>query len=84
MKWLSLLPFVSLAIATPTPFNATLHKRGPSGSKTVIIQMFEWTWDSVAAECKNFIGPNGYGFVQGIYLFGVARSYLDANDHLIK
>ncbi|KAH7918792.1 glycoside hydrolase family 13 protein [Leucogyrophana mollusca] len=30
----------------------------------VIIQMFEWTWDSIAAECTNFIGPAGYGFVQ--------------------
>ena len=36
-----------------------------SSSKSVIIQMFEWTWDSVAAECTNFIGPAGYGFVQG-------------------
>ncbi|KAJ7093291.1 glycoside hydrolase [Mycena belliarum] len=26
--------------------------------------MFEWNWDSVAAECANFIGPAGYGFVQ--------------------
>ncbi|KAF8963276.1 glycoside hydrolase [Flammula alnicola] len=26
--------------------------------------MFEWNWDSVAAECTNFIGPAGYGFVQ--------------------
>jgi hypothetical protein len=25
----------------------------------VIIQLFEWTWDSVAAECTNFIGPAG-------------------------
>ncbi|KAH8110895.1 glycoside hydrolase family 13 protein, partial [Phellopilus nigrolimitatus] len=30
----------------------------------VIIQMFEWTWDSIAAECTDFIGPAGYGFVQ--------------------
>ena len=42
-----------------------LSARSPSDSKTVIIQMFEWDWDSVAAECKNFIGPAGYGFVQG-------------------
>lgn len=43
--------------------------------------MFEWTWDSIAAECTNFIGPAGkrilaqiethsnnilgYGYVQG-------------------
>jgi hypothetical protein len=42
-----------------------LSARAPSGSKTVIIQMFEWNWDSVAAECTDFIGPAGYGFVQG-------------------
>ena len=21
--------------------------------------MFEWTWDSIASECMNFIGPAG-------------------------
>jgi hypothetical protein len=31
----------------------------------VIAQMFEWDWDSVAAECTSFLGPAGYGFVQG-------------------
>lgn len=46
----------------------SLDARAPSGSKDVIIQMFEWTWDSVAAECTNFIGPAGYGFVQGRFL----------------
>ena len=50
------------------PLNTTndIWARAPSGNKTVIIQMFEWTWDSVAAECINFIGPAGYGFVQGV------------------
>jgi len=73
MKWQSILPLISLVLAAPQPlfpnrsFNTSeIHeKRGPSGSKTVIIQMFEWDWDSVAAECESFIGPNGYGFVQG-------------------
>lgn len=37
----------------------------PSGSKPVIVQMFEWTWNSVATECTSFLGPAGYGFVQG-------------------
>lgn len=27
--------------------------------KDVIIQMFEWSWDSIASECTNFIGPAG-------------------------
>ncbi|KAG8830401.1 hypothetical protein FRC17_004927 [Serendipita sp. 399] len=26
--------------------------------------MFQWSWDSIAAECTNFIGPAGYGYVQ--------------------
>ncbi|KAI5120070.1 hypothetical protein M0805_002632 [Coniferiporia weirii] len=26
--------------------------------------MFEWTWDSIATECTDFIGPAGYGYVQ--------------------
>jgi hypothetical protein len=36
-------------------------------AKNVIVQMFEWTWDSIAAECTNFLGPAGYGYVQGVY-----------------
>ncbi|KAJ3484790.1 hypothetical protein NLI96_g5399 [Meripilus lineatus] len=45
--------------------HASIHEsRAPSGTKNVIVQMFEWTWDSVAAECTNFLGPAGYGFVQ--------------------
>ncbi|EKM53320.1 glycoside hydrolase family 13 protein [Phanerochaete carnosa HHB-10118-sp] len=38
--------------------------RAPATSKNVIVQMFEWTWDSVAAECTDFLGPAGYGYVQ--------------------
>ncbi|KAF5363224.1 hypothetical protein D9758_008374 [Tetrapyrgos nigripes] len=32
--------------------------------RDVIIQMFQWNWDSIAAECRDFIGPAGYEFVQ--------------------
>lgn len=76
MKWQSILPLVPLVLAAPGPpshdwslnTNETHERREPSSPNTVIIQMFEWDWDSVAAECENFIGPNGYGFVQGDYL----------------
>ncbi|TFK33166.1 glycoside hydrolase [Crucibulum laeve] len=61
----SLLALLPYAVAAPTLNNSShLEGRAPSGSKSVIIQMFEWNWDSVAAECTNFIGPAGYGFVQ--------------------
>lgn len=41
-----------------------VESRASESTKNVIIQMFEWTWDSLAAECTNFIGPAGYGYVQ--------------------
>ncbi|KAG9223428.1 glycoside hydrolase family 13 protein [Pleurotus ostreatus PC15] len=56
--------FVQCAKSAPQSSLGTLADRAPSGAKLVIIQMFEWTWDSVAAECTSFIGPAGYGFVQ--------------------
>ncbi|KAF5365431.1 hypothetical protein D9758_010853 [Tetrapyrgos nigripes] len=65
---LGCLPQSGLTAPANTVHNETttgvLEARAPSGSKTVIIQMFEWTWDSIAAECTNFIGSAGYGFVQ--------------------
>lgn len=40
-------------------------RRSLASQPVVIAQMFEWTWDSVAAECVDFLGPAGYGSVQG-------------------
>lgn len=62
---LILAGLASLASAYPAPPTDGLAARAPTAAKNVIVQMFEWTWDSVAAECTNFLGPNGYGFVQG-------------------
>ena len=65
------LPFVlasvsGLAAGIAIPGNdGALQARDTGSSKAVIVQMFEWSWDSVAAECTNFLGPAGYGFVQG-------------------
>jgi alpha-amylase len=30
----------------------------------VIVQMFDWPWTSIATECTNVLGPDGYGAVQ--------------------
>ncbi|QRW07284.1 alpha-amylase [Ceratobasidium sp. AG-Ba] len=43
---------------------AQQHLSAPTTPKKVIVQMFQWTWDSIAAECTNFLGPAGYGYVQ--------------------
>ena len=42
----------------------------------VIAQMFEWNWDSVAAECTSFLGPAGYGYVQGEHLKPLICSFV--------
>ncbi|KIP11288.1 carbohydrate-binding module family 20 protein [Phlebiopsis gigantea 11061_1 CR5-6] len=61
---LALAGLVSFAVAIPAPNLYALDRRTPTAAKNVIVQMFEWTWDSIAAECTAFLGPNGYGFVQ--------------------
>ncbi|KIY70325.1 carbohydrate-binding module family 20 protein [Cylindrobasidium torrendii FP15055 ss-10] len=54
-----LLLYLPLILAAPA-----ILERAPSAQNKVIIQMFEWTWDSIASECTDFIGPAGYGYVQ--------------------
>lgn len=58
LSLVSVLSLVALAHARPHAARSAFE------SKAVIAQMFEWTWDSVAAECIGFLGPVGYGFVQ--------------------
>lgn len=62
---LALAGLVSLSSAIPAPRTSAHGARAPTAAKNVIVQMFEWDWDSIAAECTDFLGPNGYGFVQG-------------------
>jgi alpha-amylase len=35
-----------------------------TGGRTVVASLFEWNWTSVASECRDFLGPRGYGYVQ--------------------
>ncbi|KAJ3714432.1 glycoside hydrolase [Lentinula raphanica] len=62
----ALVLLTSFASGVPhePPQAKTLNARATVGSKSVIVQMFEWTWDSIAAECTAFLGPAGYGYVQ--------------------
>jgi hypothetical protein len=65
LSFLGIIPYaLSSPVFSESAIDHGLQSRAPSGSKSVIIQMFEWTWDSIAAECTDFIGPAGYGFVQ--------------------
>ncbi|MDM7832201.1 carbohydrate-binding module family 20 domain-containing protein [Cellulomonas edaphi] len=36
----------------------------PSGPRTTAVNLFQWTWNSIARECTDVLGPAGYGWVQ--------------------
>ncbi|KAG9011908.1 hypothetical protein FRB94_007344 [Tulasnella sp. JGI-2019a] len=50
--------------ALPLTKALTIIPRAPTTTKKIIVQMFEWTYGLVAAECGYFLGTSGVGFVQ--------------------
>ena len=48
--------------AAATPPDSSVSADGSNGN--VIMNLFQWNWDSVAAECTSTIGPAGFGYVQ--------------------
>lgn len=55
---------VLATLLAPTAVTAPPAAAAPAGTKKVIVQLFEWNWPSVAAECQSTLGPKGYGYVQ--------------------
>ncbi|KAF8886960.1 glycoside hydrolase superfamily [Infundibulicybe gibba] len=62
---ITLITILFSLTAESRKFN-TQRRRQPESQleKRVIIQLFGWNWVSIAAECREFIGPAGYGYVQ--------------------
>ncbi|WP_169165577.1 carbohydrate-binding module family 20 domain-containing protein [Cellulomonas taurus] len=61
----ALLATAALALTGLTGIAAPATASAPSnGSGDVVLNLFQWTWDSVAAECTSTIGPAGFGYVQ--------------------
>jgi len=54
----------SLIVALLVPATTPAANAAPGGARTVIANLFEWNWPSVASECTTFLGPRGYGYVQ--------------------
>lgn len=50
---------VSIGLADTEEVVAT-----PPGTRDVIANLFEWNWASVGRECRDVLGPRGYGGVQ--------------------
>jgi alpha-amylase len=52
----------TVVFTAAVPRSAAHAASGPNGD--VSVNLFEWNWDSVAAECTNHLGPAGVGSVQ--------------------
>lgn len=60
----ALAAFPHILPADNLPTRSVLATRAPSKANNTIVQLFEWNWDSVAAECTAWLGPAGYGYAQ--------------------
>lgn len=60
-----MLAVVALAMGALIPLvvSYTAQASTPNGGD-VVANLFEWNWNSVAAECTDVLGPKGYGAVQ--------------------
>jgi alpha-amylase len=56
------LALLLLAVTLPLP-GGSASATAP-GTRDVIVQLFQWNWASVGRECRDFLGPRGYGGVQ--------------------
>ncbi|MDP9794133.1 alpha-amylase [Catenuloplanes nepalensis] len=55
---------LTAAVAYATTALSPPATASPPGGKDVTAVLFEWRFDSVARECRDTLGPEGYGFVQ--------------------
>ena len=51
----------ALAVSLAAAFSGAAFALNPSDTS---VQMFEWSWNDLATECTQFLGPQGYGGIQ--------------------
>jgi len=57
---LSFISLLTLAVATC----GTYKDPHFCNNRSVIVELFGWTFLDIAKECQNYLGPKGYGGVQ--------------------
>uniref|UniRef100_A0A3Q2E6Z4 alpha-amylase n=1 Tax=Cyprinodon variegatus TaxID=28743 RepID=A0A3Q2E6Z4_CYPVA len=45
-------------------FGVMQHNPNFQHGRTTIVQLFEWRWSDIAAECERFLAPKGFGGIQ--------------------
>lgn len=56
--WASMLAAGVLSVSAMPTAHAAMNPNHTS------VQMFHWSWDNIAKECTNWLGPKGFGAVQ--------------------
>ncbi|MCP2260557.1 alpha-amylase [Streptoalloteichus tenebrarius] len=64
MKRRRVLTLITLLVAGVAAAPPVLVAAEPRNGRDVIVQLFQWNWASVARECRDVLGPRGYGAVQ--------------------
>jgi Alpha amylase, catalytic domain len=61
----TVVALAALAVPGALPAAAVAAPSAAStGATGVIVQMFDWPWPAIGAECTNMLGPDGYAAVQ--------------------
>ena len=58
------LAFAATAVLLPTSIASASDPAQVVTKQSVGVQMFEWTWNSLAKECTTSLGPAGYDWVE--------------------
>ncbi|KAK4702154.1 alpha-amylase, partial [Phenoliferia sp. Uapishka_3] len=61
---LALFPHPSQPAGDRRHFAVSQPQKRAVKANDTIVQAFEWNWASVANECTQWLGPDGYGYVQ--------------------
>lgn len=59
-----ILNFLSSSLLLVALVASTSGLCKPPGEKDVTVTLFQWSFDAVAKECTDFLGPKGYGLVE--------------------
>jgi alpha-amylase len=58
------LPFSPLLVFVIVIFSIFSVSYSQAETRTVMVQLFQWSWPDVAKECESYLGPAGFAAVQ--------------------